>query len=171
MSFDQVITLLVTLGAAGAALLAFFRFVIPQMLEKQAREFEAKQAAAHDTREFDQRMAELGTAYQQSEHAVTLQVYAELLGQVQGEKNEVEQFVREEVLAGLKANAERLGLIEQALLELKKGTKRQDSDLEKIKYSIRQYTTEKRILVGLVTDIYERLFKESYSDVHDNDHA
>lgn len=81
-----------------------------------------------DKREHTQRQEALSQAYHQSEHAVTHQIMAELVATSQEELAKVNQFIRDELLG----------------------------DVKSIKYEVRNQSTKVTILVGLITDIYQK---------------
>lgn len=94
-----------------------------------------------DKREDSQEMAKLQRAYYDAEQQVTHQMLTDLVSRSFDEKAKSDDFVRLEIanrLAGL-----------NALPELAE-------DIKSMKYELRNQATQMKILVGLISDIYEK---------------
>ena len=127
MTFEQIILLII---AGVGAIWGVIKFIIPKVVD-------ARLESERDDREFRQKRAELEQSYLLSEASVAQQRLAELL-------QETQSFVQSTVsnsLDKIKTDTSHLPeLVEQ---------------VEKLKYEFRNLQTHQRLLVSLLTELYE----------------
>jgi C4-dicarboxylate-specific signal transduction histidine kinase len=125
-------------------------------LEKARQQLGAEIDAQADHREHVQKQSDLETAYHLAEGAAAQQVMAELVANSQDKLDDAYGFIRSDIKADLEQLQTLVDEIQKQLLSYYPKI----DEVPSIKYELRNFSTQSRLLVNLIREIYEKLFKE-----------
>lgn len=131
--------------AAVSAVWVFITQLVPKVtgakLERDKKRLEAEIDDRRDRREADQELAKLERAYLDAEAQATQQMLTDLVNRSLDEKGKVDEFIRSEIAEWLKLLA--------CLPAL-------SDDVRAIKYELRNQATQIKIMVSLISEVYDR---------------
>ena len=133
MTLPEMVTYVIAPILAGlTAVWALVKIVVPRMVEARLEE-------QRDTREHTQSLQRLEQAYHLSEGAVAQQMIAEILANSQEAKERADEYVRKDI----KEAVDRIAAHVSHMPDLR-------TDVQKIKYELRNLSTEIRLLSDII---------------------